>query len=52
MMQCRDNEGRVAAKKRGVKFSPKPKLAAHQAHEAARMVRESGQSLSPPQPRR
>jgi DNA invertase Pin-like site-specific DNA recombinase len=41
----RANGGRAAAKKRGVKFGPKPKLAAHQAREAARMVREDGQSL-------
>jgi DNA invertase Pin-like site-specific DNA recombinase len=32
-------------KKRGVKFGPKPKLAAHQAREAARMVRVEGKSL-------
>jgi DNA invertase Pin-like site-specific DNA recombinase len=42
---ARANGGRAAAKKRGVKFGPKPKLAAHQAREAARMVREGGQSL-------
>ena len=41
----RANGGRAAAKKRGVKFGPKPKLAVHQAREAARMVREDGQSL-------
>ena len=41
----RANGGRAAAKKRGVKFGPKPKLAAHQAREAARMVRKDGQSL-------
>ena len=41
----RANGGRAAAKKRGVKFGPKAKLAAHQAREAARMVREDGQSL-------
>jgi len=39
------NGGRAAAKKRGVKFGPKPKLAAHQAREVARMVREEGKSL-------
>jgi DNA invertase Pin-like site-specific DNA recombinase len=42
---ARANGGRAAAKKRGVKFGPKPKLAAHQAREAARMVREEGKSL-------
>jgi DNA invertase Pin-like site-specific DNA recombinase len=42
---ARANGGRAAAKKRGVKFGPKPKLAAHQAREAARMVRDGGQSL-------
>jgi hypothetical protein len=41
---ARANGGRAAAKKRGVKFGPKPKLAAHQQREAVRMVRE-GQSL-------
>ena len=41
----RANGGRAAAKKRGVKFGPKPKLAVHQAREAARMVREEGKSL-------
>ena len=41
----RANGGRAAAKKRGVKFGPKPKLAAHQACEVARMVREDGKSL-------
>jgi DNA invertase Pin-like site-specific DNA recombinase len=35
----------AAAKKRGVKFGPKPKRAAHRAREAARMVREEGKSL-------
>jgi DNA invertase Pin-like site-specific DNA recombinase len=42
---ARANGGRAAAKKRGVKFGPKPKLAGHQAREAARMVREKGKSL-------
>jgi DNA invertase Pin-like site-specific DNA recombinase len=42
---ARANGGRAAAKKRGVKFGPKPKLAVHQAREAARMVREEGKSL-------
>jgi len=37
---ARANGGRDAAKKRGVKFGPKPKLAAHQQREAVRMVRE------------
>jgi hypothetical protein len=37
--------GALPPKKRGVKFGPKPKLAAHQAREAARMVREEGKSL-------
>jgi hypothetical protein len=41
---CSCQWGRAAAKKRGVKFGPKPKLAAHQQREAVRMVRE-GQSL-------
>src|SRR5262245_42081737 len=41
---ARANGERAAAKKRGVKFAPKPKLAAHQQREAVRMVRE-GQSL-------
>jgi DNA invertase Pin-like site-specific DNA recombinase len=41
---ARVNGGRAAAKKKGVKFGPKPKLAAHQQREAVRMVRE-GQSL-------
>jgi len=34
-----------AAKKRGVEFGPKPKLAAHQTREGARMIREEGKSL-------
>jgi len=42
---ARANGGRPAAKKRGVKFGPKPKLAVHQAREAARMVREDGKGL-------
>jgi hypothetical protein len=36
--------GRAAAKKQGVKFGPKPKLAPHLRCEAVRMVRE-GQNL-------
>jgi DNA invertase Pin-like site-specific DNA recombinase len=35
---ARANGGRAAAKKRGVRFGPKPKLAPHQEREAARMV--------------
>ena len=42
---ARANGGRVAAKKRGVKFGPKPKLAPHQDREVARMVRVGGLSL-------
>ena len=42
---ARANGGRAAAKKRGVKFGPKPKLALHQRREAIRMVREQGLSL-------
>ena len=42
---ARANGGRAAAKKRGVRFGPKPRLAPHQEREAARMVREQGQSL-------
>ena len=42
---ARANGGRAAAKKRGVRFGPKPKLAPHQAREAIRMVREDGRSL-------
>jgi DNA invertase Pin-like site-specific DNA recombinase len=41
---ARANGGRAVAKKRGVRFGPKPKLAAHQQREAMRLVRE-GQSL-------
>jgi len=41
---ARANGGRAAAKKRGIKFGPKPKLVAHQQREAVRMVQE-GQSL-------
>jgi len=41
---ARANEGRAAAKKRGAKFGPKPKLAPHQQRDAVRMVRD-GQSL-------
>jgi DNA invertase Pin-like site-specific DNA recombinase len=37
---ARANGRRAAAKKRGVKFGSKPKLAAHQAREATLMVRE------------
>lgn len=42
---ARANGGRAAAKKRGVRFGPKPKLAPHQRREATRMVREQGMSL-------
>jgi DNA invertase Pin-like site-specific DNA recombinase len=42
---ARANGGRAAAKRRGVRFGPKPKLAPHQAREAIRMVREDGRSL-------
>jgi DNA invertase Pin-like site-specific DNA recombinase len=42
---ARANGGRVAAKKRGVKFGPKPKLAPHQNREVARMVHVEGLSL-------
>src|SRR5512141_41446 len=42
---ARANGGRAAAKKRGVKFGPKPRLALHQEREAARMVRDQGLSL-------
>jgi DNA invertase Pin-like site-specific DNA recombinase len=41
----RANGGRAAARQRGVKFGPKPKLAPHQDKEIARMVRVQGQSL-------
>ena len=42
---ARANGGRAAAKKRGVRFGPKPRLAPHQERDAACMVREQGQSL-------
>jgi hypothetical protein len=42
---ARANGGRSAARKRGVKFGPKPKLAPHQEREAVRMVCQDGQSL-------
>ena len=42
---ARANGGRAAAKKRGVKFGPKPKLAPHQDREVARMVHLEGLSL-------
>jgi DNA invertase Pin-like site-specific DNA recombinase len=42
---ARATSGRAAARKRGVKFSPKPKLAPHQEREAVRMVYQDGQSL-------
>ncbi len=42
---ARANGGRAAARKRGVKFGPKPKLAPHQEKEAVRMVTMQGLSL-------
>jgi DNA invertase Pin-like site-specific DNA recombinase len=36
---ARANGGRAAAKKRGVRFGPRPKLAPHQEREAVRIVR-------------
>ena len=42
---ARANGGRAAAKKRGVKFGPKLKLAPHQDREVARMVQVEGLSL-------
>ena len=42
---ARANGGRAAARKRGVKFGPKPKLAPHQEREAVRLVFQDGQSL-------
>ena len=42
---ARANGGRAEAKKRGVKFGPKPKLAPHQEKEAVRMVHAQGLSL-------
>jgi len=42
---ARANGGRAAAKKRGVRFGPNPKLAPHQEREAVRMVRDQGLSL-------
>lgn len=42
---ARANGGRAEARKRGVKFGPKPKLAAHQEKEAVRMVHVQGLSL-------
>ena len=41
----RANGGRAEAKKRGVKFGPKPKLAPHQEKDAVRMVHAQGLSL-------
>jgi hypothetical protein len=43
---ARANGGRATAKKRSVKFGPKPKLAAHQAREAAGMVREGAKACA------
>ena len=42
---ARANGGRALARKRVVKFGPKPKLAPHQEREAVRMVYQDGQSL-------
>jgi hypothetical protein len=42
---ARANGGRAEAKKRGVKFGPKPKLASHQGKEVVRMVHGEGKSL-------
>jgi DNA invertase Pin-like site-specific DNA recombinase len=42
---ARANGGRAEARKRGVKFGPKPKLAPHQENEVARMVYGEGKSL-------
>jgi DNA invertase Pin-like site-specific DNA recombinase len=42
---ARANGGRAAARKRGIKFGPKPKLAPHQEREAVSMVCQDGQSL-------
>jgi DNA invertase Pin-like site-specific DNA recombinase len=42
---ARANGGRAEAKKRGVKFGPKPKLAPHQEKEVVRMVHGEGKSL-------
>src|SRR5262245_55564666 len=41
---ARANGGRTAARKRGVKFGPKPKLSPHQQREAVRRI-EAGESL-------
>jgi DNA invertase Pin-like site-specific DNA recombinase len=41
---ARANGGCAAARNRGVKFGPKPKLAPHQEREAVRMVCQYGQS--------
>jgi DNA invertase Pin-like site-specific DNA recombinase len=42
---ARANGGRAAARKRGVEFGPKPKLAPHQECEAVRMACQDRQSL-------
>lgn len=42
---ARANGGRAEARKRGVRFGPKPKLARHQEQEVARMVHAQGLSL-------
>ncbi len=40
LIRDRTAEGRIAAKKRGVKFGRKPKLTSHQQEEVARMLKE------------
>jgi DNA invertase Pin-like site-specific DNA recombinase len=42
---ARANGGRAAARERGVRFGPKPKLAPHQDREVARMIGAEGMSL-------
>jgi len=44
LIKDRTEEGRQAARKRGVRFGRKPKLTPHQQSEATRMIRE-GQSI-------
>ncbi len=44
LIRDRTEEGRMAAKKRGVKFGRKPKLTAHQQQEVVRMLNE-GESI-------
>ena len=40
LIRDRTEEGRIAAKKRGVKFGRKPKLTSHQQEEVARMLKD------------